>query len=209
MNFETNTYHDKAVDVADRQAPGGQLKRLVIPDGGFQCIVADPPWRIDLCRKTPHHRSGQKNGESWRGALIQQLNYPTMSDAEILALCPPVAETAHLYLWTVNAKIEMAYQVAREWGFRPSSLLVWAKTPRGLGLGGTYCNTAEFCLFARRGTHPAKRRVETTWWNWKRGKHSQKPEAFQDIVETVSPGPYLEMFARRHREGWTVWGNEV
>lgn len=175
----------------------------------YQTIVADPPWRIDLNRKTPHRRSGQKNGRSWAVEHVAQLTYPTMSDAEILALCPPAADAAHLYLWTVNAKIEAAYQVARAWGFRPASLLTWAKTPMGLGLGGTFCNTTEFCLFARRGTLPAKCRIPTTWWNWKRGKHSKKPEVFQDIIESVSPGPYLEMFARRHREGWHVWGNEV
>lgn len=79
----------------------------------------------------------------------------------------------------------------------------------GLGLGGTYCNTSEFILFARRGNLPARRRVDTSWWRWPRGRHSQKPEAFQDIVESVSPGPYLELFARRARPGWTVWGNEA
>jgi N6-adenosine-specific RNA methylase IME4 len=125
----------------------------------------------------------------------------------------PVADVAekdaHLYLWTINAHLEAAYDVARAWGFRPATLLTWCKAPMGLGLGGTFCNTAEFCLFARRGTLNAKCRVDRTWWQWKRGRHSAKPEAFQDMVETVSPGPYLELFARRLRLGWTVWGNEV
>jgi N6-adenosine-specific RNA methylase IME4 len=56
---------------------------------------------------------------------------------------------------------------------------------------------------------PAMKRVPTTWWNWKRGKHSVKPDAFQEMIETVSPGPYLELFARRKRDGWEAWGNEV
>lgn len=175
----------------------------------FACVVADPPWRIDLNRKKPHKRSGQKNGREWAHKHVAQLAYPTMSDDEIAALRPPVADAAHLYIWTVNAKVEAAYRIAREWGFRPASLLTWIKTPMGIGLGGTYCNTTEFCLFARRGTLPAKKRVESTWWHWKRGKHSRKPEAFQDMVEAVSPGPYLEMFARRKRHGWHSWGNEI
>ena len=179
-----------------------------LPRQHFKTIVADPPWKIDLCRKTPHKRSGMKDNK-WKTDTVAQLKYPTMSDDDIAALRPPIADEAHLYLWTVNAKVEAAYRVAREWGFRPSSLLTWVKTPMGIGLGGTYCNTTEFCLFARRGTLPATKRVETTWWHWKRGKHSAKPEAFQDMVETVSPGPYLELFARRLRLGWTVWGNEV
>jgi N6-adenosine-specific RNA methylase IME4 len=75
---------------------------------------------------------------------------------------------------------------------------------------GAYTSTTEFVLFCRRGTLKSLRQVDTTWWNWPRhNKHSKKPEHFQDIVETVSPGPYLELFARRKRLGWHAWGNEV
>ena len=94
-------------------------------------------------------------------------------------------------------------------GFKPSCLLTWAKKPHGIGIGGTYAQTTEHVLFARRGTCKALRRVDSTWWTWPRGRHSAKPEAFQDMVEAVSPGPRLELFARRARPGWTVWGNEV
>lgn len=170
----------------------------------YACIVADPPWRIDLNRSKPHPAKG-----SSFGGYVPQLVYPTLSDEEIIATRPPIAGAAHLYIWTVNAKIETAYRMARAWGFRPASLLVWAKTPMGVGLGGTFCNTTEFCLFARKGTHKAMRRVPSTWWNWKRGKHSVKPSAFYEMVEAVSPGPRLEMYARKPREGWHVWGNEV
>ena len=139
------------------------------------------------------------------------LPYPTMPVADIAAM--PVSgvadKDAHLYLWTINRYVENAYSVARAWGFTPVKLLTWVKVPMGLGLGGTFCNTAEFCLFARRGTLKALSRVDRTWWQWKRGRHSAKPEAFQDIVERVSPGPRIELFARRARPGWTVWGNEV
>lgn len=185
------------------------LDAMPCSPSSFACIVADPPWRIDLNRKTPHKRSGMSDATKWKAETVAQLAYPTMSDDEIEALRPPVADAAHLYIWTVNAKIEATYRIARAWGFRPASLLTWIKTPMGVGLGGTYCNTAEFCLFARRGTHPAKKRIPTTWWGWPRGRHSEKPEAFQTMIESVSPGPYLEMFARRKRHGWASWGNEI
>jgi len=139
-----------------------------------------------------------------------------MSVPEIAAL--PVAglaqDRAHLYLWTMNAFLEDAYQVARAWGFRPVQVLVWAKTPRGLGLGGTFTSTCEFVLFARRGSLPCIRRTDSSWWSWKRPElatgplHSRKPEGFIDLVESVSPPPYIELFARRHRLGWDVWGDE-
>lgn len=139
----------------------------------FACVVADPPWRIDLNRKTPHKRSGMSDNK-WKADTVAQLAYPTMSDDEIEALRPPVADAAHLYIWTVNAKIEATYRIARAWGFRPASLLTWIKTPMGVGLGGTYCNTTEFCLFARRGTLPAKKRIPTTWWGWPRGRNAMR-----------------------------------
>lgn len=182
--------------------------------GKFRCIVADPPWKL-VIGKTRTSRGpmmrGKWNDPRQANEAISQLAYPTMTVSEIAAM--PVSHAAdkgaHLYLWTINAHLESAYAVARAWGFQPSTLLTWAKAPMGLGLGGTFCNSAEFCLFARRGTLKAQCRVDRTWWTWKRGRHSAKPEAFQDIVMTVSPGPYLELFARRPRLGWTVWGNEV
>jgi N6-adenosine-specific RNA methylase IME4 len=134
-----------------------------------------------------------------------------MSVEEIAAL--PVrelaAKRAHLYIWTINAYVEETYEIARLWGFKPSTLLTWCKRPHGIGLGGTYVLTTEHVLFARRGVLPAAERVETSWWEWKRGEHSAKPEAFLDMVERVSPEPRLEMFARRNRLGWDTWGNQA
>jgi N6-adenosine-specific RNA methylase IME4 len=132
-----------------------------------------------------------------------------MTVDEIAALKVPAAKDAHCYIWTINKYIEATYAIARAWGFVPSTLLTWIKAPRGIGLGGTYVLTTEHMLFCRRGTLKAKRRVDTSWWGYPRGAHSEKPEEFQTLIESVSPGPYLEMFARRGRPNWTAWGNEV
>jgi N6-adenosine-specific RNA methylase IME4 len=137
-----------------------------------------------------------------------------MSVAAIAAL--PVGDMAeddaHLYLWTTNAYLEAAYGVARAWGFKPSQMLVWAKAPRGLGLGGAFTSTTEFILFARRGSLRPLTRTDTSWWGWKRPEaakvHSAKPDGALDIIEQVSPGPYLELFARRARFGWDYWGDQ-
>jgi len=166
----------------------------------FRCIVADPPWRTTTGPQWKFNDNGHK-----------PLAYPVMSLDEIKAL--PVGdvadEGAHLFLWTTNILVRQAYDVVEAWGFKPSVLLTWAKNPIGMGLGDAFGITTEHVLFAHRGGLRPLRRVPSTWWNWKRGRHSAKPEAFQDMVETVSPGPYLELFARRPRLGWTVWGNEV
>lgn len=171
----------------------------------YGTVVIDPPWTM------PRGGPASRDGFAVRDGRPSTISYPTMNFGEIAAL--PVRELAarraHLYLWTVNAHIEDAYELVRRWGFRPSTLLTWCKTPNGIGLGGTYSLTTEHVLFARRGICPAAMRVDTTWWHWRRGQHSVKPEAFLDLVERVSPAPRLEMFARRNRLGWDTWGNEA
>jgi N6-adenosine-specific RNA methylase IME4 len=118
---------------------------------------------------------------------------------------------AHLYLWTTNRYLRAAFEVLEAWGFRYSNTLVWCKAPMGIGVGGAWANTCEYILFGRRGTLHSLQRFDTCWFAWPRmgNAHSRKPEAFLDLVEQASPGPYLEMFARRNRLGWDTWGNEA
>jgi N6-adenosine-specific RNA methylase IME4 len=132
-----------------------------------------------------------------------------MTVEQIKNLSVPADDDCHLYLWTINRYIKESYEVARAWGFEASTMLYWVKAPMGKGLGGAFCSCVEPILFCRRGVLKHKTRIDRNWWQWKRGCHSQKPEHFQDIVEQVSPGPYLEMFARRKRLGWSSWGNEI
>ena len=175
--------------------------------GKYRTIVADPPWRMPS--GGPPSRSW---GAGWDASQKRpsSLPYNTMSLEEIADL--PVSsiadKNAHLYLWTTNATLEATYDIARRWDFKPSQLLVWAKPPRGIGMGGAFTTTTEFVLFCRRGSLPHVTKQETSWWGWRRGKHSAKPDAFLDIVEQVSPGPYVALFARRARFGWDYWGNE-
>jgi N6-adenosine-specific RNA methylase IME4 len=172
----------------------------------YQTIVSDPPWSVRRL-DSPGAKGFGTNSVPLRSV---SLPYRTMSVEEIASLrvCEWAEPNAHLYLWTINAYVEQSYSIARAWGFRPSALLTWAKAPMGLGPGGAFSQTTEFILFARRGSLKAKCRVDSTWWSWQRGRHSEKPEAFLDLVEQVSPGPYLEMFARRARFGWDYWGDE-
>src|SRR6188768_3803139 len=131
----------------------------------YATIVADPPW--------PY---GKFNN---RGNPIP-LPYPAMTVAEIAAL--PIADLAdpdgcNLFLWTTSRYLHDAFHVAHAWGFRYSQALVWTKVPSGLGLGGAFAPTTEFVLFCRRGSVPISKRINTTWFNWKRtGQHSRKPE---------------------------------
>lgn len=166
----------------------------------YGTIVADPPWPV---RQPP---------KTWKtGTANAPLPYSSMTVDEIAALGVDAmaAESAHLYLWTVNRFIPDAYRVIDAWGFKPAMLLTWCKEPMGIGPGRQYASTTEFCLFAYRGPQEREpERIERNWWVWPRAGHSVKPDAFLDIVERVSPGPYLEMFARRARFGWSYWGDQ-
>jgi N6-adenosine-specific RNA methylase IME4 len=168
----------------------------------YRTIVADPPWPIATRGFSANlHASGPDRNPC---------PYLTMTIEEIAALrvADLAAEDAHLYLWMPNQFLESSYRVARAWGFRPVTVLVWCKAPKGRGLGGTWASATEYVLFAKRGSLMATGRHERNWWQWPRGGHSAKPEAFLDLVEQVSPGPYVEMFARRARFGWDYWGDQ-
>lgn len=165
----------------------------------YRTIVADPPWHVAA-------------GPGWAsGGATRPLVYPTMSITEIADL--PVgdlaADEAHVYVWTINAYIPETYSIVRGWGFKPTTLLTWCKAPNGLGLGGMFSQTTEHILFGWRGRANVQRRHDSTWFRYPRGRHSAKPEAFLDLVETLSPAPRIELFARRNRLGWDTWGNEA
>jgi len=185
----------------------------------YRTIVVDPPWpgvsfpALHSLGTTGWKRHGDEGSER------NPPPFTPMSLPEIAAL--PVANLAegdaHLYLWTLNRYLESAYDMARGWGFRPVQLLTWCKSPMGV-IGGAFIQSSEYVLFCRRGRLRHHSRGRSTWFQWPRTRHytesgytqhSTKPEAFLDMVETVSPGPYLELFARRNRLGWDTWGNEA
>lgn len=175
--------------------------------GDFATILADPPWRFQ-------NRTGKMAPEHRR------LNrYGTMDLAEIMALPLPevTAKTAHLYLWVPNALLPDGLAVMKAWGFDYKSNLVWHKVRKdggsdGRGVGFYFRNVTELVLFGVRGKNarteaPGRRQVNLL--ATQKREHSRKPDEFYDIVEACSPGPYLELFARGTRPGWTGWGNQA
>lgn len=166
----------------------------------YHIIYADPPWEL-------------KRGPDWNSnGKSRNLPYPTMSLNEIEQL--PVRsiseKNAHLYLWIVNKYIKEGYDIAKQWGFRPITLLTWCKPRHGLGLGGAYVQTTEHLLFARKGNMKTKKRIDTTWFEHKRLSHSTKPDMFRQMIVNVSGDvSRIELFARSRHEGWDAWGNEV
>ena len=184
----------------------------------YSCIYADPPWQT----KAGVGFAGYKkvNGKqvfNRTSNASRDLPYQTMRIDEIASLNVKdvTADNAHLYMWVTNQYLMKAESIINAWGFNYSTTLVWAKNPMGGGLGGSFKISTEFLLFATKGSLRAKRNVIGTWFNQKRQYvngypcHSKKPDFFYELIESVTPGRYLEMFAREQREGWDVFGNEV
>jgi N6-adenosine-specific RNA methylase IME4 len=179
----------------------------------YATIVADPPWKVMAGRRLGVEGFGDTESQSAKPTDYQSM---TVDKISAMRVSDVAQDDAHLYLWTTNGYLPAAFEVAHAWGFRYSTTLVWAKNLMGGGLGGAYGISTEFCLFCRRGNLATLRDVGGTWFNWKRpydarGKprHSAKPPEFFAMVDQVSPGPYLELFAREQRLGWDSWGNEV
>lgn len=158
----------------------------------YRTILADPPWDVEQ-----------------RGARGAQMHYRLMTVEQIAAM--PVAELAeddaHLWLWVTNATLRSGYDIAEAWGFTVRSPLTWVKFR--LGLGVYLRNSTEHLLFATKGHAPVRFRSQPTWINAPVQDHSHKPEEQYALIERISPGPYLELFARRHQPGWDAWGNEI
>lgn len=177
----------------------------LLAGSNFETVLADPPWRFQ-------NRTGKVAPEHQRLS-----RYDTMSTAEVCAL--PVdevtAENAHLYLWVPNALIADGLRVMESWGFEYKSNIVWAKRrkdggPDGRGVGFYFRNVTELILFGVKGrmrTLPPGRR-QVNMIETRKREHSRKPDEQYDVIEACSPGPYLEMFARYPRSGWTAWGAE-
>lgn len=165
--------------------------------GPYRVIVADPPWPYEVRQDDPSHRAA--------------FPYPTMSIDEICALgVPGIAhEDSILWLWTTNHHMPHAYRVAEGWGYRVVSILTWAKNK--IGYGDWLRGQTEHCLMCVRGkptvqvgAHSTLLVADVT------AKHSEKPDAFYDLVEALCPAPrYAELFARRGRAKWDGHGDEM
>jgi len=172
----------------------------------FGTVLVDPPWRF-------LNRTGKVAPEHRRLA-----RYETMTAKEIAGL--PVAELvarqSHCYLWAPNALLAEGLMVLENWGFTYKANLVWHKVRKdggsdGRGVGFYFRNVTELVLFGTRGQlrtlAPGRRQVNLI--SSRKREHSRKPDELYDVIESCSPGPFLELFARHGREGWTAWGNEA
>lgn len=173
----------------------------------FATVLADPPWQFQ-------NRTGKVAPEHRR---LNRYGTMTLDDVKALPVRRATQDTCHLYLWVPNALLPEGLAVMAAWGFQYKSNIIWHKVrkdggPDGRGVGFYFRNTTELVLFGVKGKNartlaPGRRQVNIL--RTQKREHSRKTDEFYDIVEACSPGPFLEMFARGSRPGWSTWGNQA
>lgn len=173
---------------------------------GFSTLMLDPPWRFT-------NRTGKVAPEHRRLARYKTLSFAELEQLPIDDLAKP---KSHIYLWCPNALLAEGLHLLKAWGFTYKTNLIWYKVrkdggPDGRGVGFYFRNVTEMVLFGIKGKMRTldPGRSQTNIIVHRKREHSWKPPTLYNIIEDCSPGPHLELFARKRREGWHVWGDQV
>ena len=164
--------------------------------GEYDVIVLDPPWPMEKIERdvTPEQVA---------------FEYPTMQESELASMQLPVADDCHVWVWTTHKFLPMCLRLLDAWGLKYVCTFVWHK-PGGFQPFGLPQYNCEFAVYARRGTPQfIDTKACPVCFNAARGKHSEKPEAFYDVVRRVTAGRRIDIFNRRKIDGFDVWGKEA
>jgi len=198
--------------------PGGRgMTVSILPPGPFGCILADPPWSFLTygAKRTTPHRTAEDH-------------YVTMAAGDLRAM--PVeasaAKDCALFMWVVDTHLDEAIELGKAWGFSFKTIaFIWAKTTQAqagkqfgffppetvhrIGMGYWTRKQAETCLLFTRGKPKRIGKGVRQIIEAPRREHSRKPDETHARIQQLVAGPYLELFAREPRPGWTVWGNQT
>lgn len=168
-----------------------------LPQGEYRTIIIDPPWPIEKISRA-----------EVRPYQEIKIHYSSVTIEAIKNFNLPMAEECHVYLWTTNKFLPIAFEIFNFWEIKYIQTLVWHKnvgfTPYSLFMGN-----AEFILFGRKGGLALLKVGEKLCFEAKVREHSRKPDEFYDIVRRVSPEPRIDLFSREKREGFDQWGDEI
>ena len=177
-----------------------------VPNKGFGAILADPPWRFT-------NRTGKMTPEHKR---LNRYGTLSLEDIKEIPVSLVAGENSHLYLWVPNALLQEGLEVMKAWGFKYKTNIIWHKIrkdggPDGRGVGFYFRNTTEIILFGIRGRLRTLKpgRTQVNIIKSQKQEHSRKPDSQYNLVESCSPGPFLELFARGTRKNWTAFGNQA
>jgi N6-adenosine-specific RNA methylase IME4 len=192
----------------------------------FRTLLADPPWAYGD-QLTAMKKAGKGASSHYPCMPLDAIAAILQQPLDLLmgpAIADHIANDAHLWLWITNGFLvnEPWPSIVKTWGFTPKTICTWvkgrlernpheltARLVQHIGQGRYLRNSTEHLIFCIRGTCPPLDRSIPTAFIAPRSRHSEKPDESYRIIEAVSPGPRLELFARRRRDGWTSWGNEV
>lgn len=180
-----------------RQENAEKIETLSTPleaQGLFQTIVIDPPWDW-----------GDEGDVNQFGRAKPDYHTMPIEEIEQLPVGKIAGDNCHLYLWVTNRSLPKAFRLIEAWGFRYITCLTLVKP--SIGMGNYFRGSTEQVLFCVKGSQPLKRKDVGTHFEAPRGdKHSAKPDEFYQLVESCSYGPYIDIFGRKGRDGWSVWG---
>ena len=183
-----------------RQSNAEKVQTLSSPldaQGLFQTIVIDPAWDW-----------GDEGDVNQFGRAKPDYHTMPIEEVEALPIGQIADENCHLYIWVTNRSLPKGFRLLEAWGFRYITCLTWIKP--SIGMGNYYRGSTEQVLFGVRGSQGLKRHDVGTWFEAPRGdRHSAKPDEFYSLVESCSYGPYIDIFGRKERAGWTVWGEDA
>jgi N6-adenosine-specific RNA methylase IME4 len=163
----------------------------------FATIVIDPPW--DWGDEGDIDQLGRARPTYQTISLERLLELPINKIADI---------DCHIYLWITNRSLPKGFPLLERWGFRYITCLTWVKP--SFGMGNYFRGASEQILFGVKGSQMLKRKDVPTWFPAPRGKkHSSKPDEFYKLVESCSPGPFIDVFGRDQRNGWVLVGSEA
>ncbi len=174
--------------------------------GKFGTILADPPWEFK-------NKTGKIAPQYKKTSRYKTLS---LEDIKSLPVERVSSKRSHLYLWVPNAFIKEGLEVMESWGFQYKTNIVWRKIRKdgesdGRGVGFYFRNVTELVLLGVRGKKVRTKKPGRTQVNFiqtRKREHSRKPDELYEILEQCSWGPFLELFARGRRKGWTSWGNQ-
>ncbi len=202
-----NTFKDegkmsrkKLLDTANKQKRAKKITIPIMPEGVFNVIYADPPW---------------KYSDSCEGGGIQSVgaigHYPLMSIIELCEMkLPKIANNAVLFLWVTSPILEESFEVIKAWKFIYKASFVWDKIGHNMGHYNSVRH--EFLLICTRGSYTPeeKKLYDSVQSIQKTKKHSEKPKEFREIIEKLYPNSNkIELFARIKHENWDAYGNEI
>ena len=181
--------------------PSPEKETVVLPDGKWRVIYADPPWQ---------YNSGDQHSEEEQ-ATVLGTHYPSMSIKELcnLKVSDMAQDNSVLFMWVTSPLLEECFDVINAWGFKYKASIVWNKEAHNVG---HYVSVRhEFLLICTRGScQPDINTLFPSIVSEKRTEHSVKPETFRKMIDTMYPeGKRIELFARTRSDGWEVWGNDI